>query len=77
MKYDFHDFIKAVKTVLTFETEWDDEQWNQQYINFKNWLQGVSLSYLAELSIEGQYMEFAEEFYQDATPETHTYWINP
>ena len=75
MRYNFNDFKNTVSKCLTFETKWDDDQWNQQYINFKNWLQGISPSYLAGLSIESQYMEFAEDYYLDAKPDTHSYWL--
>ena len=75
MKYNFHNFMPAVSLQLTFRVEWDVDQWNEQYINFKIWLGNIHEPYATAKPAHELYKEFAVEFYQDATPDTHDYWL--
>ena len=75
MKYGFHNFMAAVSMQLIFRVEWDNDQWNEQYINFKYWLENISSEYRDLHGPHLLYKEFAKEYYQDATEETHDYWL--
>ena len=71
----FELFCDELKTIMDFRVEWDDEQWNQAYISFKAWLDNVSPAWVEGFTAEELYMEFGAEYYQDATPDTHDYWL--
>lgn len=78
MKATFQNFRYYLEyKMLNFkkDTEWDDEQWNQQYINYKTWLEGCAEDWVRKQITAALYTEFAIEFYQDATEETHDYWL--
>lgn len=75
MKYKYFDFITTVDTQLEFREEWDDDQWNKAYIEFKHWLKGLHPPYVKHCGPHSLYTEFAKEYYCEATPETHDYWL--
>lgn len=75
MRYNFHGFRFEVKQVLEFRVEWDNDQWNKQYIEFKNWIENIAPTWFKERGPHTVYRSFAKEYYQDAKPETHDYWI--
>ena len=72
---NFIKFVSVLKTIMDFRVEWDDEQWNQAYISYKAWLDNVSPAWVEGYSHEELYIEFGAEFYQEATPGTHDYWL--
>jgi hypothetical protein len=78
MKANFHNFsFYLEKHLLNFAegVEWDDEQWNQAYTSYKVWLDNCSADWVRKQIVAALYTEFALEFYQDATEETHDYWL--
>jgi len=75
MKYNYNDFIQAIKTYIEFRVEWDDEQLNHQYGNFKEWLKGLDQAWCDRMGAYTLYTEFIIDFYAEANPDTHDYWI--
>lgn len=77
MKTDltFKIFCELVKKVIHFENEWDVNEWNYQYRNFKENLMYYSTEYVVKTETDVIVMEWAKEFYQDATPDSHSYWV--
>lgn len=75
MKSNYHNFVNCLKSLLEFRVEWDDEQWNQSYISFKRQLENWLPEWVERHTAIQLYAEFAREFYQEATPETHDYWL--
>lgn len=75
MKYNFHEFVTCLKTLLEFTIEWDNEQWNRSYIAFKRQLEITNPEWIEKRTEIELYTHFANEFYQDATHETHDYWL--
>ena len=76
MKYNFKEFTSCLKVFIEFQKEWDSEEWNQQYINFKFWLDNIRQEYKDRHDAFQLYHEFAFEFYPGATHETHYYCLN-
>lgn len=76
MSFDF--FKQQIREVITFREDWDEEWWNIQYMCFKECLNNLWCpEYRDSLSEEKQVKEWALEFYQEATFETHNYWLTP
>ena len=75
MKVTFGNFINQLKTKLEFEVEWDVNKWNDAYWDFKNWCKGVDPQWAAFQDAKSLFSIFADEFYQDAKPDTHNYWL--
>jgi len=73
MSFDF--FKTKVKEVLHFEQEFTDAQWNIQYQFFKDDINRSSENWKGQFSTSNLVINWAKEFYQDAKPDTHYYWI--
>lgn len=71
----FDSFIKIIKQVVHFEKDWDVDDWNEQYINFKEGLRYYSKDYLDKTETLTLVRDWAVDFYQDAKPNTHNYWV--
>lgn len=76
VQMSFGLFKDTVSKVLEFEKEWDNDEWNTQYINFKHSVTNYSKKYLSETGTITLLAEWAKEYYQDATPDTHCYWVD-
>ena len=72
---NFGSFIKVLETKLEFEVKWDINQWNDAYWDFKNWCKGVDPEWAAFQTAQSIMEIFADDFYQDATKDTHEYWL--
>ena len=75
MHVTFNNFVKYLKIKLEFRVEWDIDKWNDAYWDFKNWLNGVDSQWAAYQNTKSIFSIFADEFYQDATQDTHDYWL--
>lgn len=72
---DFNFFKEKIKDVLHFEQEFTEAQWNIQYQFFIDDMNRVSPDWKSQFSNTELVYEFAKEFYQEATPDTHYYWL--
>lgn len=75
---NFKTYCKFVaEELMDFEEgmEWDVEDWNESYEDLKTWMGGTSLNYLNSREDKEIVTEFVKEFYQDASPATHSYWL--
>ena len=68
-------FKQFVREVVFFEEEFSTSEWNIQYKNFKDCYKGYSQKYKSKYPIYQIIKMWAEEFYEDAEPETHSYWL--
>jgi len=75
IQMSFTLFVQTVKNILEFEKDWDMEEWNVQYINFKEGINLYSDNYLKKTGTIDLITEWAKEFYQDADYQTHDYWV--
>jgi hypothetical protein len=81
MKQNYHNFrFYLEQHCLNFadNVEWDDEQWNQAYASYKLWFSVQNderPEWVRQQITAALYTEFAREFYQDATEDTHDYWL--
>lgn len=74
----FKIFIDTLKKhALEFHEgcEWDNDDWNDAYINFKECVARWSDKYKENYTSQELAIEFALEFYQDANRYTHNYWV--
>lgn len=72
---NYTNYVDTLKEVMFFESEWDNEDLNISYSYFKDWYNSISDK--ARLRDNRILMiDFIKEFYQDASEETHSYWIN-
>lgn len=53
--------------------EWDVDKWNDSYIDFKETIASWNEAYRLGKTFREQAIEFALEFYQDASFNTHSY----
>ena len=75
-KMTFEKFKSIIKWVLYFRSRWDDEWWNIQYSIFKDHCQNLyRKEYVESKEPDELLIEWAKEFYQDADPDTHDYWL--
>ncbi len=75
---NFKNYQKFVSdSLIEFEEgkEWDVDEWNLSYIFLKEWMDRVSSAYLRSKHIQDLVTDFVQEFYQDASPATHSYWL--
>jgi len=75
IQMSFDLFVQTVKNVLDFEEDWDTEEWNVQYINFKDGVNYYGKDYLKRTGTIDLITAWAVDFYQDATYQTHDYWV--
>lgn len=75
MKYNFNDFVNALKAYMEFRVEWDDEQFNKAYIEFKGWLEHLNSDWISRRGPHTLYTDFIIDYYSEANPDTHDYWI--
>jgi len=74
----FKIYVETIKEkALEFEEglEWDIDQWNESYIDFKEGVAVWKQEYKSAMSGKEMAIEWAREFYQDADSETHDYWV--
>lgn len=73
---NFNHFKENLKKVISFREEWDNDDWNDAYIYFKNHVNELyRKEYVENNTSEYIATMWAIDFYQDATPETHSYWV--
>ena len=75
MRVNFNNYMKVIKSKLEFRTEWDNDQWNESYSDFKEWCKHIDSEWAAFQDAKNLFSIFAEEFYQDANSDTHDYWL--
>lgn len=73
MSFDY--FKEEVKKVLHFEREFTDSQWNIQYQFFKDDINRSSENWKGQFSTSDLIINWAKEFYKDASADSHYYWL--
>lgn len=73
---NFDLFCLIIKTeVLNFSEEWDNDEWNDAYVNFRHYLEYLMPEFKSKFSERYLAIDWAEGFYCDNTPDTHTFWL--
>ncbi len=70
----FCELLKAEAIEFKKDYEWDNDQWNDSYIDFKDSIARSNKEWVAKHTPEELAIDFAREFYQEASVETHDYW---
>ncbi len=81
IKITFREFKSFLKNnVIQFEKgeQWDTEEWNEAYADFKELSNTVwDETYIRDTEPEILAQEWAMKYCGGASKETHSYWINP
>lgn len=74
---NFKLFVEILtEEVLEFREMWDINYWNDSYIDYKNHINHYyGKDYIATTTEKELVINWGKDFYQDATPETHNYWV--
>ncbi len=68
MKHSYPNFKIQIYKLIKFQTEWNEEDYNQSYMLFKNWLTCIDIR---GLNINQQIETFANDFYKEYTIDSH------
>lgn len=76
-KVGFTEFCHILKTCLSFRRGhmWDTDDFNEAYVSFRVSVGGYNPAYVDAKSPTRLVSDWAFEFYQEATKDTHDYWL--
>ena len=72
---NYTTFKDIAQRILQCRDSIDEQFWQDSYVMFREALTTWRERYVAVRTDKQLIKEWIEEFYQDATPDTHDYWI--
>lgn len=69
--------LLMLQHVLEFRPgeEWDTDDWNEAYVDFKSGMGAFNQKYIDKIGPEKHVIEWGKEYYQDASFDTHSYQV--
>lgn len=71
----YQDILKSEVLEFNKDKEWDVDEWNISYIEFKKGVSNWNENYVNKFTSKELAINWAREFYQDTDRYTHNYWI--